>query len=112
VKEGQITIVSPEWIRINVGNHYWLLTISRRAARADAGTNPCPINRFCVFFGQAGRRAMPQSGSIGIQKKNGAQQPEMLLLDVGAENFQNVRERGLRPDHCQDGLIEQRRSFQ
>jgi hypothetical protein len=51
---------------------------------------------------------VPQGRAVGVKKKNGTEQIRMLLLDVRAQNSQDLRQRGLRPDHAQHGVIEQR----
>jgi hypothetical protein len=48
---------------------------------------------------------------VVVEKKNGTEQAGMLFLDMRAQDFQNLRERGLRADQPQHRLVEQRQTL-
>jgi len=54
---------------------------------------------------------MSQRYTVSVKKKNGAQHPAVMFLDVSAQSRQYLREWTLTPDHGQYRVIEQRQSL-
>src|ERR1700674_916626 len=108
VRQRHLATACPEWVGGDVGNHNRLLPVSSDPARAGARTDLYPVHCPRVFHGKAGSGAVPQGRTVGIQKKNGAEQAAMLLLDLLTEDFEDLRERSLGPDHPQHLFVELR----
>src|SRR5580658_10600568 len=95
----------PERVGGDIPDDDWLLSIGGGSAGPDRRADLDSINRLYVFFGQAGSGAVPQSGSVGVEQKNGAEQTGMLFFNVRGQGCQYFRQRSLGPDHSQHALV-------
>ena len=107
----QLTVVFPQRVRVDVGNHDQLFAIGSGAAGANLGPDLESIRRLTISKRKARASSVAQCDCIAIQKKNGTQQAILLLFDFSAESSQDIRKRGSGHDHGQDGFIQLRPDF-
>src|ERR1700689_2205849 len=101
-----MTIVFPQDVIGNVGNHCRLPAMRSRSARPHARTDHATINGPTVFGWKARSGAVSQGYAVRIEQQYRTQHAGKLLLHGSAKTFQNFWERRLRGDLLQNALVE------
>jgi hypothetical protein len=70
-----------------------------------------PVNRATIFFGQTGGCPVSQSYAIGLKKENRTEHSAIVLLNIGTQSVQCLREWILGHDHGQYPVIGRRRAW-
>src|SRR6266851_714219 len=101
----QLTVISPQRIRSDIGDDYWLREVSGGPARTRRRTDERAIDCFNVLCWQAGRCAVPKLVGFRIQQKDRRQSTAGQLFDELAESMKNDIERFTFGDHLKKPLL-------
>src|ERR1700730_12483249 len=105
ITPGHISVVLPEWILKNVGDHNRLSAVHGRAARPSLRSDAKTVDGLAVGLRKAGSSTVPHVFSILIEEQHRAKQAGKLRFHDAHQVFQRFLERCIASYHLQNAAL-------